>query len=301
MPKQYQYDFRIFEIRCQFLQGNNQALIAKDYINEFKKVYKSNQEVLSKIVKIENELDDNIIIDIEKKLNLKIDFSDTTLTIKDAKNYWRQIKDMSDDEHAQIFSKNDNVNDFIKDIILNISKELLNRKINIQKQKKLELEDIINDWVKSLVEQRMSFLNWHVKDQTRGGKSSSEENVGEKDLEVFNTQNEKLFLFEAFRLFSADSNTIGEHINKLDGYNADGCNMLIVMVYTQVNNFVELCNNYTNILKKIDYKGFDKLTSLEEHIFESPDAKSSKIKSFREYRYKNNNKITIYHFLLDFK
>ena len=53
MPKQYQYDFRIFEIRCQFLQGNNQALIAKDYINEFKKVYKSNQEVLSKIVKIE--------------------------------------------------------------------------------------------------------------------------------------------------------------------------------------------------------------------------------------------------------
>ena len=66
MPKQYQYDFRIFEIRCQFLQGNNQALIAKDYINEFKKVYKSNQEVLSKIVKIENELDDNIIIDIEK-------------------------------------------------------------------------------------------------------------------------------------------------------------------------------------------------------------------------------------------
>lgn len=301
MPKQYQYDFRIFEIRCQFLQGNNQALIAKDYINEFKKVYKSNQEVLSKIVKIENELDDNIIIDIEKKLNLKIDFSDTTLTIKDAKNYWRQIKDMSDDEHAQIFSKNDNVNDFIKDIILNISKELLNRKINIQRQKELELEDIINDWVKSLVEQRMSFLNWHVKDQTRGGKSSSEENVGEKDLEVFNTQNEKLFLFEAFRLFSADSNTIGEHINKLDGYNADGCNMLIVMVYTQVNNFVELCNNYTNILKKIDYKGFDKLTSLEEHIFESPDAKSSKIKSFREYRYKNNNKITIYHFLLDFK
>ncbi len=73
--------------------------------------------MLSKIVKIENELDDNIIIDIEKKLNLKIDFSDTTLTIKDAKNYWRQIKDMSDDEHAQIFSKNDNVNDFIKDII----------------------------------------------------------------------------------------------------------------------------------------------------------------------------------------
>lgn len=303
MPKQYQYDFRVFEIRCQFLQETNQPLIAKGYINEFKKIYKSNQEEQDKIVKIENELDQNIKIEIETKLNLKIDFSDTTLTIKDAQNYWLQIKDMTDEEHAQIFSKTDNVNDFIKDIILNISKELLERKINIQRQneQKLEIEDIINDWVKSLIEQRMSFLNWHAKDQTRGGRSSSGENVGEKDLEVFNANNEKLFLFEAFRLFSVDKNVIKEHINKLDGYNADGCNTLIIMVYTHINEFVKLCENYQTLLKTFDYKGFDKLTSLADHSFDILDTKSSKIKLLKETRYQNNEAVTIYHFLLDFK
>lgn len=328
MPKQYQYDFRIFEIRCQFLQENNQPLIAKDYINEFNKIYKSNQDEQDKIVKIENELDKNIKIEVETKLNLKIDFSDTTLTIKDAQNYWLQIKDMTDEEHSQIFSKNDNVNEFIKDIILDISKELLNRKINIKRQTQLEfslvlkhskskllirppltlkspltleLEDIINDWVKSLIEQRMSFLNWHVKDQTRGGQSSSGENVGEKDLEVFNAQNDKLFLYEAFRLFSANTNVIKEHINKLDGYNADGCHTLIVMAYTHVNDFVALCNNYQEILKTFDYKGFDKLTSLEEHSFDMLDTKSSKIKLLKEVRYQNNEAVAVYHFLLDFK
>lgn len=303
MPKQYQYDFRIFEIRCQFLQENNQPLIAKDYINEFNKIYRSNQDEQDKIVKIENELDKNIKIEVETKLNLKIDFSDTTLTMQYAQNYWLQIKDMTDEEHSQIFSKNDNVNGFIKDIILNISKELLNRKINIQRQgkQKLEIEDIINDWVKSLIEQRMSFLNWHAKDQTRGGQSSGGENVGEKDLEVFNAQNDKLFLFEAFRLFSASKNVIKEHINKLDGYNADGCHTLIVMAYTHVNDFVALCNNYQEILKTFDYKGFDKLTSLEEHSFDMLDTKSSKIKLLKEVRYQNNDAVVVYHFLLDFK
>ena len=231
------------------------------------------------------------------------EFSDTTLTIKDAQNYWLQIKDMSDAEHSQIFSKNDNVNGFIKDIILHISKELLNRKINIQRQKEqtLEIEDIINDWVKSLIKQRMSFLNWHAKDQTRGGQSSSGENVGEKDLEVFNAQNDKLFLFEAFRLLSVNTNVIEEHINKLDGYNADGCHTLIIMAYTHVNDFVELCNNYQEILKTFDYKGFDKLTSLEEHSFDILDTKSSKIKLLKEVRYQNNEAVVVYHFLLDFK
>jgi hypothetical protein len=303
MPKQYQYDFKIFEIRCQFLQGNNQPLIAKDYINEFKRIYTLNQEEQNKIVKIENKLDKNIKIEVETKLNLKIDFSDTTLTIKDAQNYWLQIKDMTDEEHAQIFSKNDNVNEFIKDIILNISKELLNRKINIQRQKEqtLEIEDIINDWFKSLIEQRMSFLNWHAKDQTRGGQSFSGENVGEKDLEVFNAQNDKLFLFEAFRLFNANKNVIKEHINKLDGYNADGCHILIVMAYTHVNDFVSLCNNYQEFLKTFNYKGFDKLTSLEEHSFDMLETKSSKIKLLKEVRYKNKDAVAVYHFLLDFQ
>ncbi len=303
IPKQYKYDLKIFELRCEFLQKNNQSLKAKEYIYQFKE--KSNLTLVEskRIEEIEQKVTNNIVIEVENKLKVKVDFQNFNLTLTDAKNYWLQIKNMSDEEHAQIFSKSNNFIEFIKDIILNISKELLNRKINIQRQKEqtLEIEDIINDWVKSLLEQRMSFLNWHVKDQTRGGKSSSEKSPGEKDLEIFNVENEKLFLFEAFRLFSNDTSTIKEHINKLDGYNADGCKILIVMCYTHTSDFNTLCNNYQKLLSTFDYKGFDKLISLSEHNCDELDTKSSNIKLFKEIRFKNKTPITINHFLLDFK
>ena len=73
------------------------------------------------------------------------------------------------------------------------------------------------------------------------------------------------------------------------------------MAYTHVNDFVALCNNYQEILKTFDYKGFDKLTSLEEHSFDILDTKSSKIKLLKEVRYQNNEAVVVYHFLLDFK
>ena len=56
-----------------------------------------------------------------------------------------------------------------------------------------------------------------------------------------------------------------------------------------------------NLLKTFNYKGFDKLISLEKHSFEILNTKSSKIKLLKEVRYQNNDAVTVYHFLLDFK
>ncbi len=302
LPKQYQYDFQIFEIRCQFLQQNSQALKAKEYIKDFKK-HKFSEDILQKIDDIETKLDENIYTEIEHKFSIKLNTDSLHLSLKDAKNYWLQIKDMAGEQYAQIFSKAKTLNDFIKNIMLDISKELLNRKVNIQRQTNnghnLEIEDIINDWVTSLLQQKMKFLGWYVKDQTRGGVSSSGKNPGEKDLEVYNSQNEKLFLFEAFRLFSADTNAIKEHINKLDGYNADGCRALVVMAYVIVKDFLKLCNEYQGLLEGIDYDGFD-VIDMNKHNFETLDSNSSTIKIYNEIRYKNGIEITIYHFIVDF-
>ncbi|MDD2367819.1 MAG: hypothetical protein PHQ90_00875 [Sulfuricurvum sp.] len=302
MPRQYQHNFRILELRCEFLQQNKQSSQAKEYIREFKKICILTKDEKEKITKIEEKLNANIKIETENELKVKIDFQNNNLTLREAKNYWLQIKDMSSEEHAQIFSIKRNFNDFIVEIMLHISKELLNRKINVQRQieQTLEIEDIINDWVTSLLTQKMSFLNWNVKDQTRGGPSSSGNNVGEKDLEVFDSTSNKLFLFEAFRLFSADTTKIQEHIDKLDGYNADGCQVLIVMVYTKVNNFPILATNYQQFLKNINYKGFDTLSSTKDHSFEVINSDSSTIKLLNEVRYKNSTEVNIYHFLLDF-
>jgi len=303
MPKQYQYDFRILELRCEFLQEINQSSQAKEYIRNFKKIYTLSDDEKVKIEKIEDELNTHIKIQTENELNVKIDFQSNYLTLQEAKKYWLQIKNMSDSNHAEIFSKNTSLNNFIIEIMLNISKELLNRKVNIKRQQneKLEIEDIINDWVTSLLGQKMSFLNWSVRDQKRGGKSSSGKNVGEKDLETYNANNEKLFLFEAFRLFSVDTTTISEHINKLDGYNPDGSQIIILMVYTKVKDFVELCKKYEKFLQTFEYKGFDKLSSLSKHSFEEMVSNSSNIKLLKEVRYKNGKEMNLYHYLLDFE
>jgi len=302
MPRQYHYNFRILELRCEFLQQNKQSSKAKEYIREFKKVCTLTQEEEKKIIKIEADLNSNIKIETENELKVKIDLQSNTLTPREAKNNWLEIKDMSNEDHAYIFANKSNFDDFIVEIILHISKELLNRKINIQRQQeqKLEIEDIINDWVVSLLTQKMSFLSWNVKDQTRGGTSSNGDNVGEKDLEVWTGKN-KLFLFEAFRLFYTDTTNIQEHIGKLDGYNADGCQTLIVMVYTKVNDFLALITQYQKFLKTFDYKGFDKLSSLKNHSFDEIDSQSATIRILKEIRYKNGVQINIYHYLLDFK
>jgi len=300
MPKYYKYDFNIFEIRCQFLQKYKQTFKAKEYIKEFKKSQKD-ETILKNIEEIEKQIDKDIEIEVKNKYNILISSPNKlSLTLEEGKNYWLQIKDMTDEEHSQIFSKSNNLEDFIKNIMLDISKELLNRKVNLQRQtnnkQTLELEDIINDWVTSLIEQKMDFLNWYVKDQTRGGTSSSAKSPGEKDLEVY-SKNQKLFLFEAFRLFGNDTSVIKEHIDKLDGYNADGCQTMVVMVYTYVDDFVNLCNNYKNLLESMDYKGFDKNNKSEF----KPLNGGTNIKIFQEFRYKNGTKINLYHFLLDFK
>jgi len=303
MPKQYQYDFRILELRCEFLQEINQSSKAKEYIRNFKKIYTLSDDEKVKIEKIEDELNTHIKIQTENELNVKIDFQSNYLTLQEAKKYWLQIKNMSSEEHAQIFSNKQNLNNFIIEIMLNISKELLNRTVNIKRQQneKLEIEDIINDWVTSLLGQKMSFLNWSVRDQKRSGKSASGKNVGETDLETYNANNEKLFLFEAFRLSSVDTTTISEHINKLDGYNPDGSQIIILMVYTKVKDFVELCKKYEKFLQTFEYKGFDKLSSLSKHSFEEMVSNSSNIKLLKEVRYKNGKEMNLYHYLLDFE
>ncbi len=304
MSLAFQYDINIFEIRCEFLQDINQSFKAKEYINEFKQYRQDlTSDELEIVKQMEIKLDENINIQIENKLQIEIVRQSLNVSLKEAKRNWLDIKDMSSEEHAKIFSNKENLNEFIVDMMLNISKELLNRRINLTREVKrgLELEDIINDWVTSLLNQKMSFLNWSARDQTRGGTSSSGKNVGEKDLEVYDTKGEKLFVFEAFRLFSVDTTTINEHINKLNGYNANGCQTVIVMIYSNVNDFVSLCTNYQGFLKTFDYKGFDNLACLKTHSLDEIDSSSTNIKLLKEVRLKNNTPINIYHYLLDFK
>jgi len=263
MPKQFEYDFSIFQYKYQFLRQNQQELKAKEYIQEFKNFYKSNQDILTKIKKIEQDLDSNIRMEVENKLDVKILFDSTYLSIEEAEKYWNKIQNMNTQVHSQVFAQKDTIEEFVVEIMIQLSSELLERRENIIRNEKnkntLELEDIINDWVGSLLSQRMNYLSWNIKDQSRGSSSGTNEGVGERDLLAYDKYKNKIFLFEAFRLFSCDTTKIEEHIDKLDGYNADGTKLMIIMSYTYVNDFTKLCSNYEKFLKTFNYKGFDQL------------------------------------------
>ena len=92
----------------------------------------------------------------------------------------------------------------------------------------------------------------------------------------------------------------GHRPNKLNGYNADGSKLMIVMVYTYYNNFVELCSSYESYLKTFDYKGFHKIGIIKEHCFENIETTQTKIKLLKEVRIQNEKEVAIYHYLLDF-
>ncbi|WP_415397826.1 hypothetical protein [Sulfurimonas sp. CS5] len=298
LPKVYYYDLYIAQIRCKFLQKNKQFTEALNYLEELKLHHKSfNEDDTKELNELEVKIKDKITIEVKEKISASVVLQKSrSLDNKyDAQDYWLQIKNMDDESHAHIFSSQVNVEEYIKDIMLNIAEELLERKVNLQRvsdKNKLELEDIINDWVTSLLSQRKSFLGWKILDQKRGGVSGSKEGVGEKDLVVKNSKNRNLFLFEAFK------NKIEDHLNKLDGYNATGCKLILVFVYTKEKDFTNYSTNYKDKISNMNYTGFGDM-ALPVNI-ERVDSQSSTIHLYKEIRQKNKEDTTILHYLLDF-
>lgn len=315
MPNQYQYDIRILELRCEFLQQNKQLAEAEAYIHEIKRISVFTQNEEEKIIKIEEDLNANIKIETEYESNVKLDILPSdTLTPEKARNYWLEIKEMPEEDHAFIFAKKQNINDYIIQIMLDLSEELLDRKINIAQNHTnmgLEHENIINDWTTSLLQQKMSFIQWKIKDQTRGGCSESGKSPGEKDILIKNAKGNDIFLFEAFRLMSNNSvpkkdlgktekNYIKDHIDKLDCYNATGCQSIVVMVYVKNYALGEMVKEYADYLKTWDYKGFDEQIKSKNYSIDEIYCQRTKIKILKDIRYINGREVNIYHFLLDF-
>jgi hypothetical protein len=303
MPEHMKKHLSVAPIRCQFLQKHHMSLKALEYLDEVLHFHGDIEEPKkSEFEKIQKELSENLEIEHKRETTPFVVSDSTSLSIEDAKNYWLKIKNMMDEHHAKIFSRTDySLQEFILENMRLLSLELLERRKNIKRKNDdgLELEDIINDWVTSLLKQRMNFLSWKINDQSRGGVSSSQQNPGERDIVVCNQGNEQLFIVEAFKLFASDQTTIKTHMDKLDGYNATGCQTLIILVYCDVNDFTNLYTNYIAYLSQLQYNGFESsiLPSLK---FSDIDSNSINLKIFHEIREKNSKDITLYHLLCDF-
>lgn len=302
MPEYLRNDLDIVPIRCKFLQKQQMSSIALKYIEEVITFHSEiDESKKDELERIKEDLLNEFEVEYKSNQEIQISSNSIVLSPEQAKGYWLKIKDMIDEDHAKIFPRKDlSLEEFILENIRLISLELLERRENIKyNSKKLFIEDMINDWVTSLINQRMSYINWTARDQSRGGKSASGKSSGERDIIVSNQTKEDIFLLEAFRLFGLSRQTIKTHMDKLDGYNAKGCKVLIVLVYTKVKDFPKLCNNYKEYLIKQQYRGFDN-TNLTNHIFDTIDSGKANLKIFKEIRKKNSNDMVLYHLICDF-
>lgn len=307
IPEYLQKDLDVVPIRCKFLQKERLSHIALEYLDEVIQFHgELDTQEQAKLENIRKELNENLEVQYLTKFEPKENFENIRLSLRDAQNYWLKIKNMLDEDHANIFSRSQDstLDDFILEMMRLISLELLERRENIkEKNTKLYIEDMINDWVTSLINQRMDFIQWSARDQSRGGKSASSnanrKGSGERDIIVSNQSKNDLFLIEAFRLFGCTKQTIKTHMDKLDGYNAKGCRVLIVLVYCKVNDFPKLCSDYKDYLAQQQYKNFDPI-DLYTHSFLDVDSRELRLKIFKEIRKKNQNDIVLYHLLCDF-
>lgn len=234
---------------------------------------------------------------------------ETNKRIEDCRKYWLEIKNSRLDFQLEVFRENDMSSqcnpqetreNFIKNTILSVCDTLLNRRNNLRKienNKKICDENRINDWFASLLRHRFDLVGWYSHDQSRCGDSFSRKNPGEIDLDIYHPHDKRVCLIEALKLEDLDTTKINEHHNKINGYNASGCEMVAFVVYAQSNNFLKLTQGYQDHISKNDYSGYQRKS---DHDIIEVETNFANIKLFKEKRLKNESEITFLHFLLDF-
>lgn len=294
LPKAYYFNFYIIEIRCEFLEKNNQLTEASSYIKTLKEHPKNfSDDDLKKLNQLDENIKNKIPTEVKERIltNVVLEKSEFFDESK-ARDYWNEIKQSDDKSHAYIFFKKNNIEEYLKNNIDSVLKEVLIRSNHlIQSNGKLVDEDIITDWIISLLREKQKYLSWTI-NSDRASHSATRKKAGELDLIIRNGHGDVICIGEALK------NKIEEHMNKLSGYNASGLNLILVFVYTKEKDFFNYSNNYKEKISKMNYRGFDKMT-LPVNI-EKVDSQSSTIHLYKDIRQKNKENTIIYHYLLDF-
>jgi len=229
----------------------------------------------------------------------------------DLRNSWLRIRALSANDQSQILMEpNNSIDTYLLQIIEQVGNELLMRNGNLLRKKadtksssiiQLDDEDMINDWLVSLIKQRMNFVGWTVHDQSRMGRSGSGKQVGETDGWIQDGNGNLISIIEAFRLGNTiDRTVIREHLDKICGYNSTGTSPIFVVVYTSSEDFPKLCKDYETYVRDLDYKGFEtgRLKNLRRKTMLMQKATAW---YYEETRHVNDTAINVYHQLLNLK
>jgi hypothetical protein len=301
--------YELAPLRAEYLQrtaGNEESLA---YLREIRLIHQSlPQDTLEKISTFEEGLMMNEAVAITRQqppVTPEIDSFQDKL-----RHAWLSIRDLNAFDQSQIFMHpTEQIDHYLLELVEQVGLELLKRNGNLQRKKStspspttilLDDEDMINDWFVSLVCQRMNFVGWTMKDQSRIGRSGTEKGVGETDGWVKDGRGNQVFLFEAFRLgHHIDKTVVNKHLHKISNYNSGGMGPIFIVVYAACNDFRSICAAYKEHVDKLEYEGFDPgfNSGLRLRKSKMPSVNAEYLEETRKI---NGNEISIYHHLLNF-
>lgn len=144
---------------------------------------------------------------------------------------------------SAINEKREPVSFIVKEILIACSKML----DKIQAIEKINSEDKYNDLVEVLLNARIAFYNWRVKDQSRGAYSGTAKDAGERDLSITDKNDQMLLLCEAFILRDQAQTT--KHLQKVFNYHHRRHAFCILVYDTHIltGSFEDHWNDYLTI------------------------------------------------------
>lgn len=296
----------IFTPYCKALLSRRDSFTVKKILARYTEI---NHAMLDEL-----EIDDLIseLTKIEKDAPSPKDFvsimaESSQRTVVNLQKHYNQIIAKDFEAYVEIVKPDQEPHEYLRDAMLAIAAELVLRKRNLQNGYKdekgnfsfngMKLEDWVNDWFVSLFDQRMSHAKLSLRDQKRGGHSASGKGPGEIDGFITSSDNTRLGIFEAFRLFSVDTTTIGTHLNKIAGYDGESLSPVVMVGYCDVTNFPNLVEGYKSYVSAQTYKGYTTVKDTLSVLETAHDVDHIWLGS--EIRRRGSKDIVFYHLLIN--
>lgn len=295
---------------CKILIAEGKSLIAQQIVDRYLELNQQASEELGLEELGLNELINELakIRPHEQSLTqyIQIMFEESQRSTAQLTKHYSQIVSKEFEDYVAIVSHSKSTHEYLKNIVLEITNELLLRKKNLQQHSVTPLgkvnarvtqEDLINDWFTSLFDKRMAEARIGFRDQKRGGQSASGKTPGEIDGYITDAKNKRIAIFEAFRLFSIDKTVIADHLNKISGYDNESLSPIFIVAYCDVSNFAGLIGGYSDFITNQDYKGF----SIDLEICHNVEVQRNTDLLWlgMERRYRNHQEVIFYHLLLN--
>ena len=249
---------------CLALIERGDALIAQKIINRYRELNQQASDALG-ITDLMDELGRNLPGQLSMSQLVQVMSEESQRSNAQLTNHYNQIVSKGFEDYVAIVGQGQSPEEFLKGVVQEVAQELLLRKKNIQMHQensqgemsfRITQEDLINDWFTSLFDKRMAEARVGFRDQKRAGQSRSCKSPGEIDGYITDARNNRLSIFEAFRLFSLDTTVISEHLNKISGYDNESLSPVFIAAYCDVSDFDVLVSGYAEFIAKQAYVGY---------------------------------------------